>query len=72
MNFSNKLFLVSEYLSNCIPIKSIIIPLRDAVSEFIISKMYTTDVQVLMCIYLENNKVAESHKDRHNKLFEYL
>lgn len=44
----------------------VIIPLRDAIFKFIISKLYTTDVQVLMCIYLENDKVAESSKDRKN------
>lgn len=43
-------------------LSQVIIPLRDAVFKFIISKLYTTDVQVLMCIYLENDKVAESHK----------
>lgn len=30
-----------------------IIPLRNAVFEFIISKLCATDVQALMCIYLE-------------------
>lgn len=43
-------------------LSQVIIPLRDAVFKFIISKLYTTDVQVLLCIYLENDKVAESHR----------
>lgn len=47
-------------------LSQVIIPLRDAVFKFIISKLYTTDVQVLMCIYLENDKVAESYKDKQN------
>lgn len=44
----------------------VIISLRDAIFKFIISKLYTTDVQVLAGIYLENDKVAESYKDRQN------
>ena len=43
-------------------LSQVIIPLRNAVFKFIISKLYTTDVQVLMCIYLENDS-AESHKE---------
>lgn len=42
----------------------VIISLRDAIFKFIISKLYTTDVQVLAGIYLENDKVAESYKDK--------
>lgn len=49
-------------------LSQVIIPLRDAVFKFIISKLYTTDVQVLMCIYLENDKVAESYKDKQNTI----
>lgn len=41
-------------------LKQVIIPLRDAIFKFIISKLCTTDVQVLMCIYLENDKVTET------------
>lgn len=43
-------------------LSQVIIPLRNAVFKFISSKLYTTDVQVLMCIYLENDS-AESHKE---------
>lgn len=49
-------------------LSQVIIPLRDAVFKFIISKLYTTDVPVLMCVYLENDKVAESYKDRQNTI----
>lgn len=50
-------------------LSQVIIPLRDEVFEFIISKLYITDVQVLMCIYMENDKVAESYKDRQNIIY---
>ena len=43
-------------------LSQVIIPLRNAVFKFISSKLHTTDVQVLMCIYLENDS-AESHKE---------
>lgn len=69
VKLSNKYFFSeNKYLSNCIPISQVIIPLRDAVFKFIISELYTTDVQVLMCVYLENNKVAESYEDRQNTI----
>lgn len=56
--FSQNIYQTAYQLSQ------VIIPLRDAVFKFIISKLYTTDVQVLMCIYLEPHKVAKSHKDK--------
>lgn len=52
---------VNIYQMAC-QLSQVIIPLRNAVFKFIISKLYTTDVQVLMCIYLENDS-AESHKE---------
>jgi hypothetical protein len=43
-------------------LSQVITLIRDAIFK-IITKLYTTDVPVLMCIYLENDKVAESQKD---------
>lgn len=43
-------------------LKQVIIPLRDANFRFIISKLQTTAVQVLMCICLENDKVTETQE----------
>lgn len=64
MKFSNYFFSKTNIYQTAHQLSHVIIPLRDAVFKFIISKLYTTDVQVLMYIYLKNNKVAESHKDK--------